>query len=194
MISFETPFDVQSNITLLTPAYTLCSVVMLISDHSPSCSFTCIFCEIYSPCEVVFCYPILHAELNILPINPHIIWPKFWMVNFLSFYPVFFLCMTTKLKSVALSSKKYPVPVTRSSPFHQEQFMAPDPSHAHARARARTHTHTHDVPLQWARTVSGTSNLCIQNTGTPKKFLDTTYNYQRRDLAPPQTTNCLLNI
>jgi hypothetical protein len=24
----------------------------------------------------------------------------------------------------------------------------------------------------------------MQYTGTPKKFLDTTYNYQRRDLAP----------
>jgi hypothetical protein len=32
--------------------------------------------------------------------------------------------------------------------------------------------------------VCGTSNLCMQNTGTAKKLHDKTYNGQRRDLAP----------
>jgi hypothetical protein len=34
------------------------------------------------------------------------------------------------------------------------------------------------------RKVCGTSDLCMQNTGTPNKLHDTTYYNQRRDLAP----------
>ena len=58
MISIETPFDVHSNITLLTLVYGLCFVVMLTTDHAPSWSFICIFCQMYSACEVVFCQPL----------------------------------------------------------------------------------------------------------------------------------------
>jgi hypothetical protein len=51
-----------------------------------------------------------------------------------------------------------------------------------------------DVPLQWGRIVCGTSILCMQNTGTPKKLHDTTYYDQRRDLAPHKqwTSNQIL--
>jgi hypothetical protein len=66
MISVETPFDVQSNVTLLTPVYSLCSVVMLTADHTTSCSFTCMFCEMYSPYEVVFCLPLYSVVTTML--------------------------------------------------------------------------------------------------------------------------------
>jgi hypothetical protein len=35
-------------------------------------------------------------------------------------------------------------------------------------------------------TVCGTSNPCMQNTGTPKKLPDTTCYDQRRDFPPPK--------
>ena len=41
-----------------------------------------------------------------------------------------------------------------------------------------------DVPMQWGKTDSGTSNLCMQNIRTSKKLHDTTYKDKGRVLAP----------
>ena len=57
--------------------------------------------------------------------------------------------------------------------------------------KTKTYLHRFKLTDNLMCPCNGTSNPCMQNTGTPKKLLDTTYNYQRRDLAPhKQRTGC----